>query len=355
MERRFTCVRVCTEGVLRKALYRNQPSVPTPGFCLPGCGARTSLLDFDTPGDAAAPQGCSPSPGTVTLATGSAQWFQVVVDATDAYAVGSPADDGVGPGASSLFKLPLCGGPPVIVGPAEQVLAMDATSVYSIEPDPTPTPNASTLFKLDKATGTITPLAALGFPVENLAVGPTGIYGTAGCGPEAPPPCVPPGIVFHVPLEGGPATAVVTIRGGPSNLAVDARNLYWSTGPSLMTMPLGGGPVTTISTPAGVLSSLTVQGSTLYYLSINAQAMSVSIQGGAPTPLLSGQRPLSGMALDATNLYVSLNGVIESAPLAGGPTAALGTTNTTEMTLMGIGPTTLVWGDGVNLMALTPK
>jgi hypothetical protein len=100
---------------------------------------------------------------------------------------------------------------------------------------------------------------------------------------------------------------------GPTGIAVDASNVYWTTGDgNVMTCAIGGcpGSPTPVATgqdsPVGVASD----GVEAYWATGNGSVMACAVAGcnGNPTTFASGQNAPLAVAVDATNIYWVNNG-----------------------------------------------
>jgi hypothetical protein len=164
--------------------------------------------------------------------------------------------------------------------------------------------------------------SALGSPVDTmagrLAVDATNVYWTTGTS------------VMQAPIAGGSATTLASEQ-MPQDIAVDAENVYFSSalvGQGLVSIPIGGGAPRIVSTTFGgdsiavragyVYGALgTVTGATGPFVG------KLSTSGGMPVSLGLSPAPVNGLAVDATNLYWATESAVMQAPIAGGGTTTL--------------------------------
>src|SRR5262249_12080394 len=113
--------------------------------------------------------------------------------------------------------------------------------------------------------------------------------------------------------------------------AVDAANVYWRSGASVVRAPKQGGPpVTLFSDPE--LGSSAIDEANVYSATCTTDAnqhrngtiMVLPKAGGAPTDLVSGQGCPESIVDDATNIYWSAGGNIFTVPKSGGAPLGLG-------------------------------
>src|SRR5262249_53154753 len=122
-------------------------------------------------------------------------------------------------------------------------------------------------------------LVALGCGTESNVVAQT---------PDAPPVVTPPD-------AGAPPGARVARGPGqdfPCGLAIDARNVYWTTASgTVLEVPIAGGSPITLATGQAHPCGITVDATRVYWVdaSVFGRVMSVPIGGGGPTTLVDRQ------------------------------------------------------------------
>src|SRR5579863_3694014 len=99
-------------------------------------------------------------------------------------------------------------------------------------------------------------------------------------------------------------TTTLVSGGYPEWLAVDSRNVYWTTGPgSVLKVPIGGGSPTTLASGQNSPQGIAVDATSVYWTTEDGNVMAVPVSGAAPTTLSSGQDQPAGIAVDATSVY----------------------------------------------------
>jgi hypothetical protein len=130
------------------------------------------------------------------------------------------------------------------------------------------------------------------------------------------------GTLLKVPVDGG---AVVTLASGetrPTDIAIDATNVYFNSETQIMKVPIGGGTVTELATGAPL--NIALDGANVYWTVYEGNTQNaigkVPIAGGATTTFVSNQGGALGIAVDATNVYWtdSTGGNVMRMPIAGG-------------------------------------
>jgi hypothetical protein len=261
--------------------------------------------------------------GTLTvLAAGQTSPFVLAIDRTSVYW----ANWGTGSANSgSVMKVGLDGGPVTTLADAQYSpggIAVDATGVYWS--------SNGEVQKVPLAGGTAT-VVATGFINDDIAVGPSGVYGTDTT--DAP---------VSAPLsgDGGAATRLAPGLGNSNTygIAVYGPNLYWtefSNTDEVLKVSLSGGEPTVLAkgqVPFGVA----VDEKNVYWIDggntpSGGRVMKVSVDGSYAVTLASGIADPTGIAIDATNAYVTTGfhsdgpGSILRVPLAGGQVTTLAT------------------------------
>jgi hypothetical protein len=131
------------------------------------------------------------------------------------------------------------------------------------------------------------------------------------------------GMVMKMSLDGGTPTVLASGQGfGIRNIAVDATNVYWAADPGTVSkVPKTGGPVTVLASGLGTIGDLQTDAANVYWIHgtpnkelaatgnyIDGDIMAISVEGGTPTTLVSGQTALAGLAVDGTNVYWTTGG-----------------------------------------------
>jgi len=109
------------------------------------------------------------------------------------------------------------------------------------------------------------------------------------------------GTVTRVPIGGGPQTEIA--RGAaPRRIVVDAVNVYWIDGQEIMKAPKVGGAATELASTF-VPKFIAVDETHVYWTDSTDTVSKVSLAGGEPTPIASGQKSPCGIVVDANSVY----------------------------------------------------
>jgi hypothetical protein len=151
----------------------------------------------------------------------------------------------------------------------------------------------------------------------SLAVDAQNLYWTTGSSA---------GPVMQMPKGGGTPTAIATAQYYPFGVVVDSSHVYFSDSlGAIKRVPIGGGNVTTLATLNGnVIYSLAVNATTLFIGGDELAA--IPKDGGSVTVLAPKQYQTWGMTIDGANVYwaaESGSGSVNVMPLGGGAVTSL--------------------------------
>jgi hypothetical protein len=141
-------------------------------------------------------------------------------------------------------------------------------------------------------------------------------------------------------------------------LAIDAKNLYWTTGGgNVMKAPIvGGSPVTLYSGRAA--EGIAVDAAYVYWSTYTeGQLMKIPIDGGQATTILNTTaRPL-GVAVDANNIYFTsfYVGNVMMLPLTGGTPVSIGSTPSNFGVGIAVNASDIFWGAYDTLLEVPTK
>jgi hypothetical protein len=342
--------------------------------------------------------GGSPAGGPVTLAslTGSSSASDIALDATHVYLTstsvsGCPRTWMVCD-RSTIVKVPLDGGAPVSLatGYGAEGIAVDATSVYwansvsisvsgpgmACAPDAGPCDLPPVLgadvMRAPLDGGTDTTVAQEGSYA--VAVSATSIYWTSSACPQGAGACS--GVVRAAPVGGGAPMTLASLPGHTvDRLAIDATGAYFTSDGAVMKVPIAGGTPAMIA--SGPASGIAIDSRNLYWTSECASAtpfpqcvaslMKMPLGGGDATalaswhsvPYQSGSGTPHPIAVDADHVYWTRfacdDGGCRSALLqvaiAGGSPTVLDDGGTITQTTPGVVPLAV---DGTNLYWASP-
>jgi hypothetical protein len=222
----------------------------------------------------------------VVLTTGQPDVLFLAVNATNLYWTTDPA---------TVVTMPIGGGSPTTLfsGPTSlEGIAVDATSVYFS------TYVEDTILTLPLAGGSPTTFASgLARPL-GVAVDATNVYFADF-----------DGSVVEIPLAGGSPVTLTPMPAGFANfatgIAVNASNIYWSSGTTLNEMPLAGGVSADLVDGQDDAFGIALDDTNVYWTTLyGGVVQKMPLGGGAVTTLVSGLSAYaSGIAVDDTSIY----------------------------------------------------
>jgi hypothetical protein len=147
-----------------------------------------------------------------------------------------------------------------------------------------------------------------------VAVDATSIYWTDPGG----------GQVMKAPTAGGvAATTLATGQETPTAITLDTMNVYWTTYDSILSVSINGGTPNPIATGQTGVSVIAVNGTTVYWNAnggTGGSVMIAPIDGGQSSAFASGMWHPMGVALDTTTVYWTTYGGVLKAPITGSGT-----------------------------------
>lgn len=216
-----------------------------------------------------------------------------------------------------ILKLPLAGsggGEPAVLpchlaGP--RALDADARRVFVVDvaPGASGLTRASTIVRVDAATGATTVLGRSSGEVTNVAIDADHVYWADRL----------EGSIVAAPIDGGPLRALATDRGLPGSIAIGGDGLVWveKRSESLWTMArTGGAPRQLVQDFAG-FTDVVVDAHNVYWATEDAvdgffRVLQVPIGGGQAMPLSPGVASIDALATDGVRLVWEHAGRVET-------------------------------------------
>jgi hypothetical protein len=265
----------------------------------------------------------------VTLATDIGVLGQMAVDSTNLYWTTQDSPTGAspsgGPPIGTVNKVPIAGGPPVVLASGQDDsfgIAVDATTVYwtNQSRETIQSTAAGSVMEIPiNATASDSPtvLAANVAGPAFIAVDANGIYWNAQIVYNATTPCE--NCIVSMPLAGGTPTSFCNGVIGISAMVIDSQNLYVASQSTTVTesqvtqIPLPSSPSSNRSVALGQdsrINALAVSGTSVYWTTIGdlrtiGSIAKVPIGGGTASQLT---RPVqtfepAGLAVNANAIY----------------------------------------------------
>jgi hypothetical protein len=148
---------------------------------------------------------------------------------------------------------------------------------------------ATDIIKTNVDGGPPTTIASGPDIVEAFAVGRDAVYWTTNTGK-----------IWKVGLAGGEPT-LVTQSGSPTEIAVDAANVYWLSPGGIMKVGVSGGPQRQLAPDQ--VASFAIDATNVYWVNGVGRLMKVGIDGGAPELAYVTPNPAVSVAADASGVY----------------------------------------------------
>jgi CUB/sushi domain-containing protein len=225
------------------------------------------------------------------ITSGMAYGWGITVDSTNVYWTGD----------SYVRKAPLSGSPVSNFATGYVNIAWvfsNGTNVFWNNTGTSPSFTDSSLMKMSTSGGPATPLAT-GAVIGAFAVDASYVYYI-----KRTPSVANSGQILRVSQAGGAATPLASGQAFPYAIATDGSYLYWTNGDlkNLVKMSISGGAVTPLASSVLELG-VTTDGSYVYYATTTNAVMKVSVNGGDPILLASGQTSPAFLKTDATSMY----------------------------------------------------
>jgi hypothetical protein len=296
-------------------------------FCTaawPGCRCRCG-----SGGASYTPTGKEPE----TLATEESPAQLLVDDAHVYWTVWGAGMTGDRSANGQIKRVAKSGGKSEVFAPAQshpRGIDADATTVYwANEGD-------GTVMTAAKAGGAASVLASVPVPFQ-VAVDASGVYVSTRTSR-----------IFKIPAGGGAPVQIAMTAAEPNQLVLDGSDIFYiDDSGQACRVPKAGGTPTVLARgekPSFDDGQLRVSGANVYFASGN-DVMSVPKAGGAATKVISGKTRISGIAVDAIDLFVMDRDAIVRIPIAGGAPDKV--TETDDTKLLAIDDASVYWAEGI--------
>lgn len=236
----------------------------------------------------------------LTIVSGQSAPWALTLDSTNLYWVNKARDGGdVFGDHCTVMQAPIGGGQATVLAAdqpqAYRNIAVDNTSVYWLT-NPSLDYPSGRVMKVPIGGGELVALASDQYDPTGIAVDGTSVYWSTE---------------YYVTMKVAKNGSTPSLLGhcGPSNLAIDASNIYLFSGKLVVRVPIMGGDATTLASsfvnvyPSGIA----VDESSVYWTVPGSGSEGligkVAKDGGAPIELISGQDNPVAITVDATSVY----------------------------------------------------